>query len=620
MALSRRALLSGAACLPWPGCAQDEAPRFAGGWVGQSHERGHRAREMKSGRLPEPALLRRAGVVIVGAGVAGLAAARALRQAGIDDVQVFDLEDAAGGNSRGHRMAGIACPLGAHYLPLPGDRAEEVVALLEEFGLRSVQAGRVVYDERHLCHSPQERLYIGGQWHEGVLPPIDALPAAQRAGTLAQYRRFSDEVARVGRGGAFSVPTARAPWSAAMQALDGVTFAQWLDERRLVAPALRWYLDYCCCDDFGAEAAQVSAWAGLHYFASRHGFHAPGDADDEHDGLLTWPEGNGWLSRRLAKPLGGRLHTGRVALVVDEGRHDVTVDLWNVAQQQVERWTAPQVVLAVPLFIAARLLVRPPAALVHATAQMRHAPWLVANLHLGEALVDRGGAAPSWDNVLYGPEYEPAHDPDHRPDRPPDHSSGPGRAPSKAAALAASWRGQRHPALGYVDAMHQSTRPHPGPTVLTAYWALGGGSEGQLVRQRALLLGQPWDTWAHAVVADMARAHPDLPAKVRQVDLMRYGHAMSVPVPGVRSSDALASLARPAGRVSFAHSDLSAYSVFEEAMFHGHRVGLRVARADTNASAQANSGVPTPAPAPAPDQRVSASTPRSLPPQQARRG
>ena len=40
---------------------------------------------------------------------------------------------------------------------------------------------------------------------------------------------------------------------------------------------------------------------------------------------------------------------------------------------------------------------------------------------------------------------------------------------------------------------------------------------------------------------------------------------MSVPVPGVRSSAALAALAAPQRRVHFAHADLSAYSVFEEA-------------------------------------------------------
>jgi hypothetical protein len=133
-----------------------------------------------------------------------------------------------------------------------------------------------------------------------------------------------------------------------------------------------------------------------------------------------------------------------------------------------------------------------------------------------------------------------------------------------------------HAALGYVDAMHQSTRPHAGPTVLTAYWALGGDSAAQLQSQRARLLNEPWSAWAHAVLTDLAPAHPDLTAKVVQVDLMRYGHAMSVPLPGVRGSAALSALAAASGRVHFAHSDLAGYSVFEEALFHGHAAGRRV--------------------------------------------
>ena len=52
---------------------------------------------------------------------------------------------------------------------------------------------------------------------------------------------------------------------------------------------------------------------------------------------------------------------------------------------------------------------------------------------------------------------------------------------------------------------------------------------------------------------------------------MRYGHAMSIPVPGLRGSAALQALAAPQRRVHYAHTDLSAYSVFEEAMYHGVR-------------------------------------------------
>ncbi len=487
-------------------------------------------------------MTRRVGVLIVGAGISGLAAARALTRAGIDDCHVIDLEDGAGGNSRGHAMDGIKCPLGAHYLPVPGEQAVEVAELIGALGLARRENGRWVYDELNLCHSPQERLFIGGEWREGLLPPLDALPLAERATTLAHYRRFEEEVTRAAAGNAFTIPTARSAWRAPLDALDAMPFTAWLDAQGLNAPALRWYLDYCCRDDYGAGAAQVSAWAGLHYFASRHGFRAPGEAaseNDERDPLFTWPDGNAWLAQRLAAPLEGRLHTGRIALRVSEGRHDASIDCWNAADAHIERWTADRVVLAVPLFIAARLVEAPSSALAEAARLVRHAPWLVANLRLAEPLADRPGAPPSWDNVFY------------------DAVPGtPGYGPS----------------LGYVDAMHQSTLPYATQTVLTAYWALGGDNPQQLAAQRAQLLAEPWPAWAGRIVADLARAHPDLPSKLRRVDLMRYGHAMAIPSPGVRSSKALAALREPGGRVHVAHSDLSAYSVFEEAFYQGTRV------------------------------------------------
>ena len=412
-----------------------------------------------------------------------------------------------------------------------------MIELLDALGLRHSVAGRAVYDERHLCHSPQERLCIDGHWHDGLLPPIAALPLAERAPTLTQYRRFAALVERLSRGGAFALPIARSAWNAELAALDRTAFAPWLAAQGFDAPALRWYLDYCCRDDYGAGAAQVSAWAGVHYFASRHGFHAPGEGSGEEraerDGVLTWPEGNAWLAGRLAAPLRDRLHTGMTALRVSEGRHAVEVDLWNEAARQLERWTAPRVVLALPLFVAARLLDAPPTALTDAVAAMHWAPWLVANLQLDEALADRPGAPPSWDNVVYQP----------------------GTAQAQS--------------LGYVDAMHQSLHPVAGPTVLTAYVALGGDNPAQLKAQRAALQADPWQARADAVVRDLTRAHADLPRKLRQVDLMRYGHAMAVPAPGIRSSAALAALARQDGRVRFAHSDLSGYSVFEEAMYRG---------------------------------------------------
>jgi hypothetical protein len=60
--------------------------------------------------------------------------------------------------------------------------------------------------------------------------------------------------------------------------------------------------------------------------------------------------------------------------------------------------------------------------------------------------------------------------------------------------------------------------------------------------------------------------------------MVRHGHAMSIPAPGLRSSAALAAVPDSAARLSFAHADLSAYSVFEEAFTRGDAAGRRAAR------------------------------------------
>jgi len=548
--LRRRTVLAGTAALLAAGCtppaslpastpgSAPASPRPPVQWVGASHARGHRLRSGVA--LPPAAVQRRAAALVLGGGVAGLAAARGFLQRGVQDVHLLELEDQAGGNSRGHQLAGLACPLGAHYLPLPGAQAREVSAWLHELGLLRNELGRTVADERHLCHSPQERLFFDGAWIEGLLPPVEPGSASARqmqafAQAVAQVRR---DGARTAKGGApaFAQPAHRSAWGPLQAALDAQTFAQWLDERGLDDPHLRWYLGYCCRDDYGVTPAEVSAWAGLHYFASRHGFHAPGDqakgeADgDDREAVFTWPEGNAWLTQRLAAPLGERLHGGRTVLRVTEGRHDVQVLAFNEAAQQLEAWTAPQVVLALPLFIAARIVQNPPPALREAAARLQYAPWLVANLQLDAPLLDRVGAPASWDNVVYG-----------------------GRG------------------LGYVDAMHQSLRSTPGATVLTAYHALPRSD-------RAALLHEDPAPWAERVLTELRPAHPDIDRRVQRIELMRWGHAMAIPAPGVQRHPALQALRAhghgSSSRLRFAHADLAGCSVFEEAFTAGIEAAL----------------------------------------------
>ncbi len=191
------------------------------------HARPRDARR-RAAKSAAPAVVKRTRVVIAGGGVAGLAAARALRLSGIDDFALLELEDTAGGNARGGIVNGIACPLGAHYLPVPGDDAREVQDLLEELGLRRRVAGRWNTTSVTLCHSPQERLFIHGEWQDGLLPMHGV-----GEGTLAQYRRFAQRIDALRHAAHFAIPTLKVAVTPELLALDAITFATWLDARRL---------------------------------------------------------------------------------------------------------------------------------------------------------------------------------------------------------------------------------------------------------------------------------------------------------------------------------------------------------------------------------------------------
>ena len=106
---------------------------------------------------------------------------------------------------------------------------------------------------------------------------------------------------------AFALPLAYSSRDPGLLALDRIPYAAWLDAQGWRSPVLRAYLRYCMRDDYGCEPANVSAWAGIHYFAGRRGWAADGAGDS----VLTWPEGNDHLAgdgrtlRKARSPPGG---------------------------------------------------------------------------------------------------------------------------------------------------------------------------------------------------------------------------------------------------------------------------------------------------------------------------
>jgi hypothetical protein len=78
------------------------------------------------------------------------------------------------------------------------------------------------------------------------------------------------------------------------------------------------------------------------------------------------------------------------------------------------------------------------------------------------------------------------------------------------------------------------------------------------------------------VLDDLRLAHPDLEGLVARLDVMRWGHAMVRPAPGLLWDPAFLALSEPFGGVHFAHTELSGLALFEEAQDHGLRAAEEV--------------------------------------------
>lgn len=512
-----------------------KGPEIQGTIAGGNNDFAH---QLRSGTLLDrrPARTLLTDVAILGGGISGLTAAWVLKNRGLTDFRILELESAAGGNARWGENEVSRFPWGAHYVPAPVTRnalLEEILEAAGAIGGRTAD-GKPVWSENVLIREPEERLFFRGLWYEGLYPRIGASRS-----DLEELRKFENEMVRMAglkdaRGRrAFAIPFSASSDDAAVTELDRLTMAEWLARSGFKSERLRWFVEYGCRDDFGSSLEETSAWAGIHYFAARQ----PGHTKDEEPApFLTWPEGNGRVVEVLLAAVGERLT--RSALVFDVEFEEAPngparVRYLDGPANEVVEISAKRVIYALPKFTAPFLIApyrkQKPAHL----AAFTYAPWMVANVTLSDR--PRSPGFPfAWDNVSYD---------------------------SKS--------------LGYVVATHQ-TGVDQGPTVWTYYLTFQGKDPKEARRQ---LLSATWADLASAVLADLTRGHPGIESLVKRIDIYRWAHAMAVPRPGFLWGEARKKAAEPLGPVHFAHSDLSGLPLIEEAMDRGAAAAEAVASA-----------------------------------------
>lgn len=506
--------------------ANQEWSNVPGQLLGPNAKAGHWLRQvMTAATNIEPEIY---DVVVVGGGIAGLSARRWLWREGIRNTLLLELEAQPGGNSSSGRNDVSAYPWGAHYLPVPDMRHTDLIDFLRETGSITgfTPTGLPIYNEYHLCHDPEERLFLDGRWQDGLIPN-EGIPDTDRQQItrfLALIETLKKAKGNDGRD-AFTIPLDRSSADQTYRQLDEITMTQWLDEQGFTSSYLRWYVAYSCKDDYGSTPDQTSAWAGLHYFASRKGTGVDASGAMLTSAVLTWPEGNGFLMNQLRQQADSPIRPQTVAYGLDlTNSSAVQLSVIDVPTGKQSIIRARKVLLAVPQFVAARLLAAIDPS--RTATGFHYAPWVVVNLTV-DALPQTAGKTLCWDNVLYGTE-----------------------------------------SVGYVSANHQHLTDSP-QRVLTVYRPLTSNDPAE-VRRRAYQTTR--EEWLNQTLTELEMAHPGLSSNLQQADVWVWGHGMISPTPGfIWGNERQKARRSIQDRIHFAHSDLSGISIFEEAFSQGIR-------------------------------------------------
>lgn len=492
--------------------------------------RGH---ELRDREFPEPTEEIIIPAIILGGGIAGLSAARKLSEHSIDFI-LIEMNSEAGGNSRGGKNQVSSYPYGAHYLPLANPQNKDLIEFLVQSDVITGfdEHGKAIYREEFLCADPDERLYMDGLWQEGILPhstlsETDYEEVNRFVEKMEQYRhmRGSDGLY------AFDIPLDFSSGEEELRGLDKITISEWLKKEGFESETIRWYINYCCRDDYGTRSDETSAWAGIHYFASRKSESANAGFDD----VLTWPEGNLFLVQKLIGTFGNeRVRANSTVFAIASGKRGIEVSVFDSSTGNSVKYMAQRCIDCLPLFVHKSMKGNVSEEVAAACSNLSYAPWMVANMTFSSALDTKRGVPLSWDNVIK------------------DDTS-----------------------LGYVNACHQQLKAVPGEVVFTYYKALCM-SDPQSERRSAA--NRTNEQWLEEILAELRPVHADVDEKLREVEIKLWGHAMLRPTLGAIWTDRMQRLEQlnKIPHVYFAHSDHSGISIFEEAFSQGTRAALKL--------------------------------------------
>ena len=285
--------------------------------------------------------------IVIGAGFAGLAAAKRLDENGIKNILVLEARDRVGGRTMRGSVGGLEIDLGGMWL---GPTQHRLAAMAERYQVRTYPTyleGKSVY-----------RLH--GKTHFGERENIDRLfglrDGLSYATSSRELRKLVDDI------------DCEAPWNHPKAAeMDAQTVEQWLTDH-VKSARLKQLYRLLCFSLFCAEASQISMLFFLHYIKSGGGMDIMISADTGGAQNFLFHGGVHQIARKMAEELGERLRLESPVTRIDWADDSATV------YTPAGAFDANKVIICVPPTLVTKLDFSPalpqPKAALHAKLAM----------------------------------------------------------------------------------------------------------------------------------------------------------------------------------------------------------------------------------------------------------